>query len=110
MGVFDFFDKNNNLKKNDKLERRIRIPEDDLKSTDKGPIVVFHPKSFDEVETIIDKLKNKGQALVYLTALKQETALRVLDLLSGAIYALDGGVCEVEKNIFLFTPNGIDMR
>ena len=61
-------------------------------------------------KSIINTLKNKGQALVYLSNLSQETAIRVLDLLSGAVYALDGGVCEVEKNIFLFTPNGIAVK
>ena len=31
-------------------------------------------------------------------------------MLCGAIYALDGGVYEMENNIFLFTPHGIEVK
>ncbi|MBE5756498.1 MAG: cell division protein SepF [Clostridiales bacterium] len=109
MGIFDFFDRSDSVKKNQKVDRSINV-NFDKETENKGPIVVYHPKGFDEVENIINTLKNKGQALVYLAGLSQDTALRVLDLLSGAVYALDGGVCEVEKNIFLFTPNGIAVK
>ena len=38
------------------------------------------------------------------------TAIRILDMLSGAVFALDGGVYEMEKNIFMFSPSGIEVN
>ncbi len=76
----------------------------------KSPVSVFVPSSYDEVEHIIDALKKGKTAVVHLNELKPDTALRILDMLSGAIYALNGGVYEMEKNIFMFSPQGVEMH
>lgn len=73
-------------------------------------LTVFTPKSFDDVQKIIDEMRNGLTIMVHLTALKTETAIRVLDLLSGAIYALGGGVYEMQKNTFMFNPGGVEVR
>ena len=52
----------------------------------------------------------KEGMVVDFKELKTDTAIRVLDMLCGAIYALDGGVYEMEKNIFMFSPNGVEMN
>lgn len=77
---------------------------------DRNPVSVFMPSSYDEVEKIIDALKANKTAVVHLTELKTETALRILDMLSGAIYALGGGVYEMQKNIFMFSPCGVEVH
>lgn len=77
---------------------------------DRNPVSVFMPASYDEVEKIIDALKAHKTAVVHLTELKTETALRILDMLSGAIYALGGGVYEMQKNIFMFSPCGVEVH
>ncbi len=85
--------------------------------------------SFDQIKVVLlgqDPYHNQGQAMGLsfsvpkgmdkppslvniFKELKAETAIRVLDMLSGAIYALDGGVYEMEQNIFMFAPNGVEM-
>lgn len=75
-----------------------------------NPVSVFMPASYEEVEKIIDALKLGKTAVVHLTELKTETALRILDMLSGAIYALGGGVYEMQKNIFMFSPCGVEVH
>lgn len=74
----------------------------------KNPLPLAKPTSFSDVEGIIDQLKMGKSVLVHLTEVKQETAIRILDMLSGAIYALNGGVYEVQKNIFMFSPTGVE--
>jgi FtsZ-interacting cell division protein YlmF len=34
----------------------------------------------------------------------------VLDILSGAIYALGGGLCELENDMYIFTPDGVNSK
>lgn len=104
MGVFDLFGR----------EPRMRNGFNDEKTKNdeaaKGPVSVFSPTSFTDVENIIASIKSGKTVIVHLTELKAETAVRVLDMLSGAIFALDGGVYEMEKNIFMFSPTGVEIN
>ena len=75
----------------------------------KAPVSIFKPASFDDVASIIDALNVGKTAIVHLTSLKAETQVRVIDILSGAIYALGGGVYEMEKNVFMFSPSGLEI-
>ena len=61
------------------------------------------PRSFEDIEEIIDRMKDRLTVIVYVNELNQATALRVTDILSGAIYALGGGMAELEKDMYIFT-------
>ncbi len=114
MGLFDFFGKE---KKPADEDRARRISFDDFKTgeysdtpTQNGPVTVFHPKSFQDVEKIILTLKSGKNAIVYLNELSTATGYRVLDMLSGAVFALDGSVYELQNNMFFFAPAGINIK
>ena len=109
MGVFDLFGREPKIK-NEKSEPRLDLRAREKKEDNKGPVSIFSPTSYEDVGKIIDALKSNKTAIVHLTELKAETAIRVLDMLSGAIYALGGGVYEMEKNIFMFSPSGIEVN
>lgn len=109
MGLFDLFGREPKAK-NERSKRDFSIPEPSFDNAQKkGPVSVFNPTSYDDVQLIIDSIKAGKTAIVHFKELKAETAIRVLDMLSGAIYALDGGVYEMEQNIFMFAPNGVEM-
>ena len=106
MSVFDLFGRDPKTKKD-----RSAVGELSTAINDKtGPVAVFSPSAFSDVENIIDAMKTGKNAVVHLTELKTETAVRVLDMLSGAIYALGGGVYEMSKNVFMFSPSGVEVR
>lgn len=107
MGLFDLFGKDPKTK-NDRTGRELGENFTDV-SSNKGPVSVFSPTAYSDVETIITAIKQGKTAIVHLTELKTDTAIRVLDMLCGAIYALDGGVYEMEKNIFMLSPTGIEV-
>jgi cell division inhibitor SepF len=44
-----------------------------------------------------------------LEGLEKESARRVVDFLSGAVYALDGSIQRVSSNIFIIAPNNVDI-
>ena len=71
---------------------------------------IRHPRSFADIEEIIDRMKDKLTVIVYLNELSANTALRVTDILSGAVYALGGGMAELEKDMFIFTPDGVNAK
>ncbi len=110
MGILDFFGREPRAKA-DRTENVNTNTMGDFNTVGKQntPVSVFNPTTFKDVETIIDCLKRGKTAIVHLTNLKNETAIRVLDMLSGAVYALNGGVYEMEKNIFMFSPTGVEV-
>lgn len=108
MGVFDLFGRDPKTK-NNRLGVEQQSASAPFQSSGKGPVSVFSPTAYADVETIITAIKQGKTAIVHLTELKTETAIRVLDMLCGAIYALDGGVYEMEKNIFMFSPTGVEV-
>ena len=68
------------------------------------------PSPFADVEEIIDRLRDGLTVIVYLHEVNAETSARVKDILSGAIYALNGGMAELQKDMLIFTPDGVDAR
>jgi len=69
--------------------------------------LMFSPASYDDVEIIIDHLKNHEAVIINLRDIKSVIAQRILDFLSGAIYSLDGSIQPIENGLFLLTPGGV---
>ena len=113
MSLFDFFKENDN----GRIRRRHITGEAELpekktfeKAEGAQPMQLRHPRSFADVEEIIDRLKDKLIVIVYMNELSAGTASRVKDILSGAIYALGGGMAELERDIYIFTPDGVNAK
>ena len=72
-------------------------------------VVVYEPKSPDDVQMLIDYLKRREPAIINLDNVDPPTAQRILDFTSGAIYALSGSVHRIAGNIFLLSPEGVEI-
>lgn len=73
-------------------------------------IVIYSPKTSNDVERLIDYLKRREPAIVDLDPISESPdAQRVLDFTSGAVYALNGRIIEIKTNTFLIVPEGIDV-
>ena len=70
-------------------------------------IVFFYPKSYSEVQKLIDYLKNGESVMLNLDGISDAEAQRMLDFSSGAVYAVNGSIKRVAGNIFLLTPEGL---
>ena len=110
MGFFEFLTKKVDQKPKKEKKSKTEQTEneqDDLAFDRKkySHIDEFRPRSFDDVATIIDCLLSGKPALVYLTEVRDTTAQRVLDILSGATYALYAKICEVGEETYLITAD-----
>ncbi len=72
-------------------------------------VVVYQPLNYDDTQHIIDNLKGRKPIIVNLDALEQDLAQRVLDFMSGAVYALDGNIQKVSRSIFVLVPSNVDI-
>jgi cell division inhibitor SepF len=102
MGIFDKL-----FGKNEQPKSQSRGFDQPLSNNGSNPVAIFYPKSYEDVEKIIDTLRSGKNAIVHFTELKETTSMRIIDMLSGAIYALNGGLYEMEKNIYMFSPSGV---
>ena len=71
-------------------------------------VTITEPKSFMDVQKMIEKLRRGESIIVSLEGLESESAQRILDFLSGASYAIGGSMCRVKDmhSTFLVTPHG----
>lgn len=64
------------------------------------------PSTFGDIEALIIEMRDKGQpALVNLSKLDTALAQRYVDVLSGAVLALNGSVTPLQKSVYYFHPN-----
>lgn len=72
-------------------------------------MLLIEPKSVDECRMLVDSLKGRRPVIVNLEKIETETARKIFDFLSGAVYALNGNVQKVSNNIFIFAPENVDI-
>lgn len=72
-------------------------------------VLVVEPRSFEEVQTIVDQMRSRRPVILNLEALDKELAQKILNFLNGAIYALGGETQRVAQGIFFFAPQGVDI-
>lgn len=70
-------------------------------------LVLFEPRAYSETQDIANYLKQKRAAVVNLHRLQKEQSKRVIDFLSGVIYAIEGDIQQIGPKIFLCTPKNI---
>jgi cell division inhibitor SepF len=72
-------------------------------------MIVAQPNTFEDAKDICDHLKNKRPVVINLEGIEKHDAQRIIDFLSGSIYALDGSIQKVSSDIFVIAPNNVDV-
>ena len=98
--------KPNRLGKLANVEKNLATPTMNA-SSGAGGVVIYSPSTYEDVQLLIDHLKRREQVIVDFATINQTSVYRILDFMSGAIYALGGSIQQITKNIFLFAPNGV---
>ena len=70
-------------------------------------LVVMQPETFEDARDIANHLKSKKPVVMKLESVDREVARRIVDFLSGAVYALDGNIQKVSNGIFLIAPYNV---
>ena len=70
-------------------------------------MILFEPRAFAETQYIQNYLKQKKAAVINLHRLQKEQSKRVVDFLSGVIFAIEGDIQRIGPRIFLCTPKNI---
>ena len=75
-----------------------------------GKMILLEPRAFSESQQIADHLKKRNTVVVNLKRVTQEQAKRIVDFLSGTLYAIGGDLQKLGPGIFLCTPKNINVQ
>ncbi len=67
-------------------------------------MVISQPTTFEQSEEICNFLKEKKSVVLNLEYVNKDVARRIVDFVSGGVYALDGHIQKVSNSIFLIAP------
>lgn len=73
-------------------------------------VILNEPKNYDDTQEIADHLRLRRPVVVNLHRSEPEQALRIVDFLSGTVYALNGSISKIGHNIFLCTPDTVEIQ
>ena len=65
---------------------------------------------YSESQQIADYLKNRSAVVVNLKRVTPDQAKRIVDFLSGTVYAIGGDLQKIGGGIFLCTPKNVNVE
>ena len=79
-------------------------------SNEGSKLILLEPRAYSESQQIADHLKNRHTVVVNLKRVTADQAKRIVDFLSGTIYAIGGDLQKIGGGIFLCTPKNINVQ
>lgn len=73
-------------------------------------MVLLEPRAYSESQQIADHLKRRNSVVVNLKRVTPDQGKRIVDFLSGTVYAIGGDLQKLGTGIFLCTPKNINVE
>ena len=85
-----------------------QLKEEESKNGSK--MILVEPRAYSESQQIADYLKNRNTVVVNLKRVTSDQAKRLIDFLTGTIYAIGGDFQKLGNGIYLCTPNNVNIQ
>lgn len=72
-------------------------------------VVLCEPRTYNEAQEIADHIVNRRAVVINLERVSQEQARRIVDFLSGTVYAVNGDIQKLGAQTFLCTPDNVEI-
>ena len=79
-------------------------------SNKSGKMILVEPRGYSESQEIADHLKARNSVVVNFKRVTTDQAKRIIDFLSGTLYAINGDLQKIGDGIYLCTPKNIDVQ
>ena len=83
---------------------------EEVATDSENKMILLEPRAYSESQQIADYLKNRSAVVVNLKRVTPDQARRIVDFLSGTLYAIGGDLQKLGGGIFLCTPNNINVE
>lgn len=80
------------------------------KTAERKEVAIVTPERFSDVEMLIKKLRNREGVIVDFDGIPPHVAQRMLDFLSGAVFALQGTVNKLKYKMYILIPQGVKIN
>ena len=81
-----------------------------LNNTPQLPAYVLRPESYDDVETVVRRVRTKQPVALVFVGVRTEVAKRVLDFSYGFVCGLGASIQEVGDRVFMVLPAGCEVK
>ncbi len=88
---------------NKRSSKVVNMPQQQVK------MKISKPTNFDQVDEIIEELKQKNAVVINLEYVSKDIARRIVDVVSGATKAINGHMEKVSNSIFVVAPFNYDI-
>ncbi len=72
-------------------------------------VCIVKPENIGEAQQVCELLLNEHPVVVNLEGIDIMEAQRIMDFISGCIFAISGNMCQVSRYIFIFSPKDVDI-
>ena len=73
-------------------------------------LILLEPRSYSESQQIADHLKMRNTVVVNLKRVTSDQAKRIIDFLTGTLYAIGGDLQNIGVGIYLCTPKNVSVQ
>ncbi len=88
-------------------QRKNKIFDLPTQAQSKLQVAIYKPQYFDDIRITADELKGGKPVIINFTEISDNSYQRMLDCLSGVLYAIDGDLVKISDYIYLASPKGI---
>lgn len=113
--VYDYTDEEDEVedkkffgRKNNNNNKVVSMPQSQMQGQ-AIKMVISQPTTFEQSDEICSFLKEKKSVIVNLEYVNKDVARRIVDFISGGVYALDGYIQKVSNSIFLVAPSNYEI-
>ena len=113
----DMFETDLNESKRERIQRPERtaapanrvVPLRSASASKVWEVSIMKPTRFDDSQDICDMLLDERATVVNLEGIDLSLAQRIMDFISGAVYALNGKIHQISNLIFIISPENVDI-
>ena len=73
-------------------------------------MILVEPRAYSESQQIADHLKSRNSVVVNFKRVTSDQAKRIIDFLSGTLYAIGGDLQKIGGGIYLCTPKNVNVQ
>lgn len=109
-GKFRIFETDEDIEVEGTEEEYYTVSAEDMKKGATGKMILVEPRAYSESQEIADHLKSRNSVVVNFKRVTTDQSKRIIDFLSGTLYAIGGDLQKIGDGIYLCTPKNIDVQ
>lgn len=86
------------------------VTAEEVKNGASNKMILVEPRAYSESQAIADHLKARNSVVVNFKRVTADQQRRIIDFVSGTLYAINGDLQKVGEGIYLCTPKNIDVQ